>query len=96
MQYKIIITSNANKDIQKAIYWEEDRSKGLGEKFYLDLDKRLKTLANSPAIGTIRYDDVRCISTKVFQYLIHYTINDSQKEITILRIWHTRQNPIGE
>lgn len=96
MSYKIIITTNANRDIQNAIDWEEERHKGLGRKFYKDLNQRLKDLSFVPAIGSIRYDDVHCVETKIFHYLIHYIISNKTKEITVLRIWPTKQKPLWE
>ena len=75
MSFSIIITDSANRDIQKAIDWENNRSQGLGFRFYKFLQQKFTLLSNTPAIGSIRYENVRCTAIDVFSYLIHYTID---------------------
>ena len=96
MAYKIVLTPAAAKDIQKAIDWEESRSKGLGKRFLNDIKQRLQDIAALPTMGTVRYFDVRCVATKVFQYLIHYKSDDITLQVSVLRIWHTKQKPIWD
>jgi plasmid stabilization system protein ParE len=68
----------------------------LGKKFFSSLDQRLNDLSRMPQMGSISYDDIHCIATKVFQYLIHYFINTKEREIIVLRIWHTKQKPLDQ
>ena len=94
MPFRIVTTTNARKDIKQAINWENERSSDLGVRFLNDLEQRLETISQTPAIGSVRYDNVRCTTTNIFQYLIHYTVDDKLKQITILRVLHIRQKPI--
>lgn len=44
MAYTIITTTNARRDIQQAIDWENERKPGLGEYFLTDFESRLLIL----------------------------------------------------
>lgn len=94
MTYRIVTTTHARKDIQQAIDWEEQRNKGLGKRFLADLEQRLSDIATIPAIGSVRYEGVRCTTTEIFQYLIHYIPDENTKTITVLRVLHTSRRPI--
>jgi plasmid stabilization system protein ParE len=94
MPFGIITTTNARRDIQQAIDWENERSELLGDRFLEYLDKKFIALSITPHIGSVRYENVRCTTTDVFQYLIHYTVDLELKQITIIRVLHTRQKPI--
>ena len=94
MPYAITTTTNARRDIQDAIGWENMRKAGLAKRFLVDLDKKLAAIANTPYLGSVRYENVRCVPTKIFQYLIHYTVDDILQQIIILRVLHTSRQPI--
>lgn len=94
MPYKIITTTNARIDIQEAINWEDDRKIGLGEKFFGVLDKKLNDLSITPAMGSIRYLNVRITFTPTFDYNIHYTIDIDEQAVYILRVLHSARKPI--
>lgn len=94
MPYLIVTTTNARRDVQQAIDWENKRKPGLAKRFLADLDQILSVVANTPAIGSVRYDNVRCISTHIFQYLVHYIIDDAKSQIIVLRVLHTSREPI--
>ncbi|WP_408733661.1 type II toxin-antitoxin system RelE/ParE family toxin [Mucilaginibacter sp.] len=63
-------------------------------RFLNDLDQRLHAIAATPYLGSIRYENVRCLPTKIFQYLIHYYVDDSSQQIIVLRVLHTSRKPI--
>jgi len=64
------------------------------KRFLNDLEQKLLTIAGTPYIGTVRYENVRCVATTVFQYLIHYTVDDKHQQILILRVLHTSREPV--
>jgi len=94
MLYSIITTTNARRDIQNAIDWEEQRKLGLAKRFIAILEQKLFSICRSPYIGSVRYANVRCIVTDVFQYLIHYIVDDDSQQIIILRVLHTSRKPV--
>jgi plasmid stabilization system protein ParE len=94
MLYAIITTTNARRDIQDAIGWENMRKPGLAKRFLKDLEQKLLAISLTPYLGAVRYENVRCVGTKIFQYLIHYTVDDANQQIFILRVLHTSREPI--
>jgi plasmid stabilization system protein ParE len=94
MPFAIVTTSNARIDIQQAIDWENERATGLGGRFLKYLSAKFDALAGTPFMGSVHYDDVRCTTTDVFQYLIHYIVIPDRKEVIILRVLHTSRKPI--
>ncbi len=94
MPYKIITTTNARTDIQEAINWENNRQSGLRERFFEVLDKKLSNLSITPAMGSIRYQNIRITFTPTFDYNIHYTIDIIEEKIYILRVLHSARKPV--
>jgi hypothetical protein len=80
MSYTIITTTNARRDVQDAIEWENYRKSGLARRFLHNLNQK--------------YEKVRCVVIDVFPYLIHYTIDDENHQVFILRILNTSRKPI--
>ncbi len=93
MSFVLVTTANARRDIQEAIDWENRRQLGLGKRFLIDLDEKLSALVTTPYLGSVRYLDVRCLPTYIFQYLIHYTVDEVNQRIVILRVLHTSRKP---
>jgi len=93
MPYSIITTTNARRDIQQAIDWENLRKPGLGGYFLFDLEAKLESLAITPKSGSVRYDDVRISFTRIFAYNIHYTVDDKKQQIIILRVLSHYKQP---
>jgi len=96
MPFAIITTTNARRDIQHAIDWENERSPGLGERFLDYLHLKFTTLSITPFTGSVRYENVRCTNTDVFQYLIHYIVDVKLQQILVIRVLHTRRKPVWE
>jgi hypothetical protein len=57
MPFAVITTTNARKDIQQAIDWENSRNSNLGERFLEQLHLKISTLSATPFIGSIRYEN---------------------------------------
>ncbi|MCX6209189.1 MAG: type II toxin-antitoxin system RelE/ParE family toxin [Bacteroidetes bacterium] len=94
MPYKIITTTNARADIQEAINWENNRQLGFGERLFEILDKKINDLSVTPAMGSVRYLNVRITFTPIFDYNIHYTIDTTEEKVYILRVLHSARKPI--
>lgn len=96
MACTILITPGAEQDLAEALEYYETQSAGLGRRFIELVDERLQRLSVTPFSGSVRYQDVRCCLVRVFPYIIHYTVNSEHNSITVLRILHSAQKPIGE
>ena len=94
MLFKIITTTNARKDIEEAIAWENRKQPDLGLRFLNELDEKFDHLAVTPKMGSVRYENVRLTSTQTFKYNIHYLVSDENSSVYILRVLHRYRKPI--
>lgn len=90
MRYSIELTRNASSDLARAIEWENERSPQLGKRLTAQLERKFASLMVTPYLGSIRYENVRCTPIDIFQYLIHYVVDDTRKTVIILRILHVK------
>jgi hypothetical protein len=92
MSFKIKIESDAKLDIQQAINWYNKQQIGLGKKFYSVLMKHIEGLKKNPHYE-IRYDSVICLPLKKFPFMIHFTVDKTEKIVSVRSVFHTSLNP---
>jgi len=91
--YKLIILPLAKQDIKEAADWYNSKQKGLGKRFTLQIRQTLNLLKENPYTSAARYDDIRTAILDVFPFMIHYNVDQFQKQIIISAILHTSRNP---
>lgn len=92
MSFKIKIETDAKLDIQQAISWYNKQQKGLGKKFYSVLMKHIEGLKKNPHYE-IRYDNVNCLPVKKFPFMIHFTVDKTEKIVSVRSVFHTSIDP---
>lgn len=90
MDYSLVITPQAKQEIQEAIYYYNSKQKGLGERFFRDLNHQLSTISENPFYHSLRYDNIRYAHLYKFPYAAHYAVND--KQIIIYAVLSDYQN----
>lgn len=91
--YKVNITPLAKQDIRDNAKWYNKQQKGLGKRFTTEVRKSIKHIQQHPENFQIRYKNVRSINTAVFPYMIHFTIDETNKTIIVKAVFSTHQNP---
>lgn len=91
--YKPILLPLAKQDIKKAARWYSTKKTGLGKRFTKVLRAEVKQICKHPKSVAIRYDNTRCAVLDAFPFMIHYTIEETQKKIVVSAVFHTSQNP---
>jgi plasmid stabilization system protein ParE len=82
----------AEQDALEAAIWYEERQTGLGEDFLDEVDRAVRTLADSALHHRIRFANVRRAPLRRFRfYGVYYIVNDD--EVWILAIFHGRRHP---
>lgn len=76
----------------KLFFIMKQSEKVLGEKFLLDYENQLNTLYNFPFFEE-KYNIVRVLPLKKFPYLIHFTVNESEKTVSIQAVTNNHQDP---
>ena len=75
-----------------AIAYYRNLQKGLDNRFKNAFRKSVSILRETPFFQ-IRYKEFRVLQIRKFLYLIHYHIDESQKEIVIPAVICTHRNP---
>ncbi|MEM6767771.1 MAG: type II toxin-antitoxin system RelE/ParE family toxin [Bacteroidota bacterium] len=91
--YKAIILPQAKEDVREAALWYNRRQKGLGKRFTAELTERIQLIRQNPSVYAIRYEDVRTAVLNIFPFMIHYTLNEAEKTIIIVGVFHTSLSP---
>ena len=91
--YKAVVLLSAKHDIREAALWYNLQKKELGKKFALKVRQKINLIRKNPYSYTTRYDEVKTAVLDVFPFMIHYTIEESEKLITIYAVLHTSRNP---
>ena len=91
MKYKIIIRPEAEYDLKETFSWYEDKRKGLGHVFLLQVDAGLRFIERNPEIHPAEYKETRKHLIKRFPYKIIYLIE--KQTIIILAVIHTKRSP---
>ena len=93
MNYNLIILPKAAKDIGNAAKWYNKKSLGLGNRFVFNVNKKATFIKIMPYSFAIKYGNVRTTLVDKFPYLIHYFVDEINKEVLILAVLHTSRNP---
>jgi hypothetical protein len=93
MSFAIVLSPEAEEDIDYGFDYYNKLSDGLGFEFTDTIDRYLKKISEWPTASSIRYDNVRVKPIDTFPYTIHFIIADPST-VYILRIFNTWQQPI--
>lgn len=91
--YKTIILTLAKEDVREAAKWYNNRQEGLGKRFTEEVREKVHFIRKNPKASNIRYDGVRTAVLNVFPFMVHFTIDETNKTIIVSAILHTSRNP---
>ncbi|MGD1900674.1 MAG: type II toxin-antitoxin system RelE/ParE family toxin [Geitlerinemataceae cyanobacterium] len=91
MAFDLIITPEAERDIETAFEWYDTRSSALGSEFIRELDRCFGQIQQFPQASPAIYRDIRRKQVKRFPYGLFYRILDSQ--IAVIACFHAKQDP---
>lgn len=90
--FRLLVSPEAVRDIQKAIDYYEEQQNGLGRKFLVAVDKHLKALPQNPYYQ-IRYKDYRALRIRKFPYLIIFYLAEATRTIHVVAVFHGAKHP---
>jgi len=94
MDNKIILSSEASRELQESYMWYESRSEGLGERFVELIDKEIKLIKLNPEGYPSKRAPYREIALGKFPYLIIYEYIKVAHVLYILHVFNTNKNPV--
>lgn len=93
MPYKIIVTQEAQIDLDDNFIWYEEQKENLGFDFINAFERTLDNIVNNPFYASLIDDDARSASLIQFPYAIIYRFLEEKQEVRILAIIHQHRNP---
>ncbi len=91
--YKVFISDEPKLDLKQAAHYYQEQQNGLGNRFLRSIYDCISLIKTQPKSFQIRYKNTRVGLPKKFPYLIIYDIIENQKEIRIIAILHSSQDP---
>ena len=91
MNYKLVIKPEAENDLSKTFRWYENKRKGLGYDFLLQIDAGLRFIERDPFSFRERYKGTRRYIIKRFPYTIIYFIEGAK--VIVLGVVHGGRDP---
>lgn len=91
MTYKLILKSNAHKELAEAIEYYQSKKKGLGLKFLKCTQKFFDRITKNPLHYPLKSNQFREAYIQKFPYVIIYELIDN--EIVVFSVFNTHQNP---
>ncbi len=91
MKYEIIIRPEAESDLHDAFNWYEERVKGLGANFLLNVEAAIELILRTPEAFTPIYKNTRRALVRKFPFGIHYLLD--KNKIIVLAVFHVKRNP---
>jgi len=92
MPYKLIITDDADNDIENAMDWYENKQKGLGKKYLLSVKACVKLIVKNPFAFAKIYVQIRKANTNKFPYSLYFRINEISKELVVFAVIHNSRS----
>lgn len=92
MLFTSVLDPRAVQDIQEAIDYYDKQEPGLGAHFESVINDHILKIEQNPFFQ-VRYSTVHCLPVSNFPYMIHFTINEQEKIVTIQAILNTYRSP---
>ncbi len=92
MKYKLIITNEADADIEAASDWYEEKQSGLGKKFVLSIKACLKMISRNPLSFAAIYLKFRKANTTKFPYSLYYQVDELKQLIVVFAVIHSHRD----
>lgn len=92
MSSTIKIVKSALDDLQDALDWYESQSEGLEQRFFKEINERLKFIATYPEASLVRAESFRGKQLKKFPYTIYYRFHESANLVEISAILHDKRD----
>jgi plasmid stabilization system protein ParE len=91
LAFTVLISSRAQKEIEQAWNWYEDRQQALGDRFKKELINCFRKIEINPDRFPKRYKNYHEAVVPIFPYMIIYIVDKRSKSINI--IFNTSLHP---
>ena len=92
-KYKILFSSAALNDLKEAKHWYNIQQKGLGSRLIKDVKEATAAIKRNPYFSSVNFENIRTSSCKIFPYSLHYEVDEENKLVRIVSIFHFSRKP---
>ena len=92
MKYKLVVSVDAENDIEDAMDHYENQQKGLGKRYLLSVKVATKLIIQSPFGFAKIFMEIRKVNTQKFPYSLFYSIEEEQKEVVVFAVIHNSRS----
>jgi plasmid stabilization system protein ParE len=89
--YQLLISSDAEADIEDAVKWYRNIGSGLESEFIRALEACLSSIRRNPALYPVVYKNVRRALVRKFPYGVFYFVFEDT--VVVLACFHTKRDP---
>ena len=93
MKCRVELHKSAQKELEEAFQWYEERSPGLGLRFIESVSEKINDLSKNPDRYAKRIEEFREVSINIFPYNLIYEFFPKEKVVFISYVFHTKRNP---
>lgn len=88
----MLIDEEALQDVADAYDYYLNRSAKVANEFYMDWIQSVHVLKLNPNFR-IRYKSIRCLPLLKFPFMIHFEVNEMNREVNVFALIHTHRDP---
>ena len=93
MRHQVKVDPSATAELDEAMDWYEGQKAGLGVDFLLKFYSAVAFLKENPRLYPEVHQSFRRVLMKKYPYATYYAIVEANKEVVVLAVWHTSQDP---
>lgn len=93
MSFKLIISQEAQQDIEESIQFYNLQKENLGFEFYDCILEKFYKINSAPSHYAVRFKNVKASHANRFPFLIYFKVDKIKSTIIILGVLHTSRNP---
>jgi plasmid stabilization system protein ParE len=91
MNYRLIISPEAELDLDDAFDWYESQDNGLGSEFVRSIDNCISLIGRNPLSYGIVYQEARRALVRRFPYSIIYLVENDT--VFVIGCFHSKRDP---
>ena len=93
LRLKVLVSDDAESDIDDAYIWYELQKKNLGNSFIRSVSSSFRKIKRNPYLYPQIYLDVRKHLISKFPYCIYFYVDVSDNSLKVISVLHNSRNP---
>jgi plasmid stabilization system protein ParE len=91
MRHNLVISDEAEGDIEQAYLWYEQQQNGLGDEFLLEVEKCFTDISSASLSFGFRKKNIRGCLVGRFPYIIFFFVED--RYVKVISVFHCHRKP---